>query len=165
MEKMCPDYFQAYKLTAGVYGETVFPDHVYDVFIKTSHSTYKYLQGLNDCYGTGPKGETIHYLRDPQSKYYKDRLFKFIFGNPENKEWTLSLYNAINGTTYSNPDEMPYDFLIKPFMMANRAEVKNMFLTEYNEEKVLEQERREGRLDMLIELAKEGKLSVEDASQ
>ena len=72
MEKMCPDYFQAYKLTAGVYGETVFPDQVYDVFIKTSYNTYKYLQGLNDCYGTGPKGETIHYLRDPQSKYYKD---------------------------------------------------------------------------------------------
>ena len=23
----------------------------------------------------------------------KDRLFKFIFGNPENKDWTLSLYN------------------------------------------------------------------------
>ena len=29
---------------------------------------------------------------------YKDRLFKFIFGNPENKAWTLSLYNAINET-------------------------------------------------------------------
>ena len=29
---------------------------------------------------------------------YKDRVFKFIFGNPEHKKWTLSLYNAINGT-------------------------------------------------------------------
>ena len=28
---------------------------------------------------------------------YKDRLFNFIFGSEENKAWTLSLYNAING--------------------------------------------------------------------
>lgn len=32
------------------------------------------------------------------NRQYRDRLFKFIFGNPEHKEWTLSLYNAINGT-------------------------------------------------------------------
>ena len=25
---------------------------------------------------------------------YKDRVFKFIFGNPANKEWTLSLYKG-----------------------------------------------------------------------
>ena len=31
------------------------------------------------------------------NREYKDRLFKFIFGNPEKKEWTLSLYNAISG--------------------------------------------------------------------
>lgn len=37
---------------------------------------------------------------------YRDRLFKFIFGNPEHKEWTLSLYNAINRTSYTNPDEI-----------------------------------------------------------
>ena len=30
---------------------------------------------------------------------YKDRLFTFIFGGEENREWTLSLYNAINGST------------------------------------------------------------------
>ena len=37
---------------------------------------------------------------------YRDRLFKFIFGNPENKEWTLSLYNAVNGSSYTNPDDI-----------------------------------------------------------
>ena len=40
------------------------------------------------------------------NRQYKDRLFKFIFGNPENKEWTLSLYNAINGSSYTNPDDI-----------------------------------------------------------
>ena len=36
------------------------------------------------------------------NREYKDRLFKFIFGNPENKKWTLSLYNAINGSNYTD---------------------------------------------------------------
>ncbi len=40
---------------------------------------------------------------------YKDRLFKFIFGNPENKQWTLSLYNAINGTEYADPEEIQFN--------------------------------------------------------
>ena len=35
---------------------------------------------------------------------YKDRLFTFIFGSEENKAWTLSLYNAINGSNYTDPD-------------------------------------------------------------
>lgn len=40
------------------------------------------------------------------NREYKDRLFTFIFGNTENKEWTLSLYNAINGSDYRNPDDI-----------------------------------------------------------
>ena len=35
--------------------------------------------------------------------HYKDRLFSFIFGSPERKDWTLSLYNAVNGSSYTNP--------------------------------------------------------------
>ena len=35
---------------------------------------------------------------------YKDRLFSFIFGSGENRAWTLSLYNAINGTSYTDPE-------------------------------------------------------------
>ena len=37
------------------------------------------------------------------NREYKDRLFKFIFGNPDKKEWTLSLYNAMNGSHYTDP--------------------------------------------------------------
>lgn len=36
----------------------------------------------------------------------KDRLFCFVFGREENKKWTLSLYNAVNGTSYSNIDDI-----------------------------------------------------------
>lgn len=41
-------------------------------------------------------------------------------------------------------DKMPDEYVIKPFLLENRAEVKNMFLTEYNEEKIMEKERQEG---------------------
>jgi hypothetical protein len=39
---------------------------------------------------------------------YKDRLFNFLFGSEENKAWTLSLYNAVNGTVYRSfsPDDI-----------------------------------------------------------
>ena len=40
------------------------------------------------------------------NKEYKDRLFVFIFGREENKRWTLSLYNSINGTSYTNEDDI-----------------------------------------------------------
>ena len=35
---------------------------------------------------------------------YKDRLFNFLFGSEENKPWTLELYNAVNGSSYTDPD-------------------------------------------------------------
>ncbi len=43
----------------------------------------------------------------PQREY-KDRLFKAVFGRDteESKRWRLDLYNALNGTNYSNPDDL-----------------------------------------------------------
>ena len=37
---------------------------------------------------------------------YKDRLFRFIFGSKDNAADILSLYNALNGTEYNDPDEL-----------------------------------------------------------
>lgn len=132
---------------------------------------------------------------------YKDRLFSFIFGNAERKEWTLSLYNAVNGSSYTNPedielmtmedvlyinygknkelmeacrpladyawfveeirrynktmsietavdkalDNMSENSMLKKFLIANKAEVKQMCITEYNEAETMEQFRNEGR--------------------
>ena len=42
-------------------------------------------------------------------------------------------------------DEMPEDFIIKKFILSNRAEVKDMCLTEYNETETMEMLRQEGR--------------------
>ena len=48
-------------------------------------------------------------------------------------------------------DEMPDDFVIKKFLLMNKAEVKGMFLTEYDEKKILDQERQEGRSEGINE--------------
>ena len=39
---------------------------------------------------------------------YKDRLFKAIFGRDteESKRWRLDLYNALNDTSYSDPNAL-----------------------------------------------------------
>ena len=60
----------------------------------------------------------------------------------------------LNAAVDATIDEMPDAYMIKKFLIENRAEVKSMFLTEYNEEKVLEKEREEGRM----EGRKEGRL-------
>ena len=43
-----------------------------------------------------------------QNREYKDRLFKFIFGRDceESKRWLLSLYNALNGSNYTDTSEL-----------------------------------------------------------
>jgi len=42
------------------------------------------------------------------NKHYRDRLFKAIFGrdNEQSKRWRLDLYNALNDTSYTNPDAL-----------------------------------------------------------
>ena len=37
---------------------------------------------------------------------HKDRLFVKLFGDPDNKENLLSLYNALNDRNYDDPDEL-----------------------------------------------------------
>ena len=43
------------------------------------------------------------------NREHKDRLFKMIFGRPENRQWTLSLYNAVNGSDYDDPSQIEYN--------------------------------------------------------
>ena len=68
--------------------------------------------------------------------------------------------------------DMPDDFVIKPFLMAHRAEVKGMLLTEYNEAETMnlfkEEGRAEGRVEGLVKgfasLIRDGILSLRDAA-
>ena len=64
--------------------------------------------------------------------------------------------------------DMPEDSLIKSFLIANQAEVKMMCITEYDEERTLNEIKEEwlaeGKLITLIELVKEGILTLVDAA-
>ena len=46
------------------------------------------------------------------NREYKDRLFRFLFGREENKEYALCLYNALNGTGYTNADELEFTTIV-----------------------------------------------------
>ena len=54
---------------------------------------------------------------------YKDRLFSFVFGNEAHKEWTLSLYNAINETHYDNPDDISIETIRQVLYMGMHNDV------------------------------------------
>ena len=41
-----------------------------------------------------------------QNREYKDRLFRLLFGREDNKDNILSLYNALQGTNYTDPDDI-----------------------------------------------------------
>lgn len=45
-------------------------------------------------------------LEEKANIRYKDSLFVFLFGSEKRKKYTLSLYNALNGTNYTDPDEL-----------------------------------------------------------
>ena len=57
------------------------------------------------------------------SQTYKDRLFSFLFGNEQHKEWTLSLYNAINGTAYDNPEDISIETIRQVLYMGMHNDV------------------------------------------
>jgi len=81
-------------------------------------------------------------------------------------------------------DELPNDALIKPFLMANKAEVTRMCITEYDEERTYAEMREEaieeglaqgmaqgmekgtekGAVDMLVKLVTKGILTVAQAA-
>ena len=59
----------------------------------------------------------------PANREYRDRLFKFIFGNPENREWTLSLYNAVSGARYTDADAIEFNTIGTAVYMSMRNDV------------------------------------------
>ena len=57
------------------------------------------------------------------NKEYKDRLFSFIFGQEANREWTLSLYNAVNGTGHRNPEDIEITTIRETVYMGMKNDV------------------------------------------
>ena len=66
------------------------------------------------------------------NKEYKDRLFNFMFGREENKEWTLSLYNAVNGSSYTNPDDIQINTIREILYLGMRNDVSFLISGDLN---------------------------------
>ncbi|MBR1561141.1 MAG: Rpn family recombination-promoting nuclease/putative transposase [Clostridia bacterium] len=63
---------------------------------------------------------------------YRDRLFCFIFGNEAHKEWTLSLYNAVNGSHYTDPEQITIATLRQVVYMGMHNDVAFLVADEIN---------------------------------
>ena len=63
---------------------------------------------------------------------HKDRVFKFLFGNPDNKAWTLALYNAVNGTNYTNPDDIQFNTIEDAIYLGMKNDISLIIMNEIN---------------------------------
>ena len=64
--------------------------------------------------------------RDAQWQIKSERTLStktFLFGNTANKEWILSLYNAINGSAYTNPDDIKLNTIDNVVYMGMKNDV------------------------------------------
>ena len=60
---------------------------------------------------------------------------------------------------------MPDDFVIKPFLLANKADVKHMILTEYMKKEIAEEQKEIGGLLKLAELVSDGTITLAKAAE
>ncbi len=77
-------------------------------------------------------------MQDPENTVvnpeYKDRLFKFIFGKEteQSKRWRLQLYNALNGTTVTDPDELEINTIENVVYISMHNDISFLVDTEMN---------------------------------
>ena len=73
------------------------------------------------------------FLTSHQSQY-KDRLFKFIFGRDDenSKKWRLELYNALNGTNYTDPDALELNTIENVIYITMHNDISFLVGTEMN---------------------------------
>ena len=66
------------------------------------------------------------------SREYKDRLFNFLFGSEENKEWTLSLYNAVNRSGYTDASQIQITTIREVMYLSIHNDVSFLISDEVN---------------------------------
>ena len=64
-------------------------------------------------------------IQTSPTREYRDRLFKTIFGldNEQSKRWRLDLYNALNGTKYTNPDALEVNTIENVIYMTMKNDI------------------------------------------
>ena len=70
------------------------------------------------------------------NRKYKDRLFNFIFGSEENRAWTLSLYNAINKTNYTDPNEIQINTIKQVLYLGMHNDTSFLLRDEFNQNRL-----------------------------
>ena len=63
---------------------------------------------------------------------YRDRLFHFVFGSEDRKEWTLSLYNAVNNSDYTDPEAIQITTIEEILYLGMRNDVSFLIADEMN---------------------------------
>ena len=66
------------------------------------------------------------------NREYKDRLFNFLFGSEENKAWTLSLYNAVNGSDYTDPSAIEITTIQETMYISTHNDISFIIADEMN---------------------------------
>ncbi len=98
-----------------------------------------------------------------------DECSWFVAEIKKNQKETGDLKMAIDSAL----DNMPDDYLLKPFLMVNRAEVETMCITEYDEQETMESFKEEGReegiaigvVKNLVSFIKDGFITEEEAAK
>ena len=63
---------------------------------------------------------------------HKDKLFEFIFGTRGSREWTLSLYNAVNHSHYDDPAAIEINIIQNTMYLGMRNDVSFIIADEMN---------------------------------
>ena len=66
------------------------------------------------------------------NKEYKDRLFHFLFGREERKEWTLSLYNAVRGSDYTDKESIQINTIDDVLYLGMHNDISFLIVGELN---------------------------------
>ena len=66
------------------------------------------------------------------NRKYNDRFFQFLFGREERKEWTLSLYNAVRGSCYTNKDDVQINTIEEVLYLGMHNDVSFLISGELN---------------------------------
>ena len=64
--------------------------------------------------------------------HYKDRLFSTLFGNDQRKGLTLSLYNSLNHTHYTNVDDLRINTIDDVVYMGMKNDVSFLLANDLN---------------------------------
>ncbi len=63
---------------------------------------------------------------------HKDRLFCFLFGSERNRQWTLDLYNAVNHSAYTNPDDIQITTMDDVIYMGMKNDISFLITNKMN---------------------------------